>query len=383
MSNKMNNYININSQVLRSTRESLKLDYEKVSKLSKISVHGLKEIESGRKPNLKELSALAKVYNKSLASLLLYKSPQAKPLPKDRRTVKSEQLGLFDIKTIRVIEKARALGASYIRLKNEFNIPIVRFSYSASFADNPNDVAKQLRKEWNLNKLKELSGADTAFEGFIEIIEKIGVSIFQLPLTKDNLRGFSIIDEELPIIVIKRGSEPTTAKIFTLFHEVGHLLLNESGICDVGLNNQQQIEKWCNAFASEILVPSNELLLNDIVAKYKSTGNKDWLKNDLIEIGKEFFVGPLVILRKLLDYNLTTKPFFQEKLKAWNKPSFGRPKEPKGRQIPKEIVKEKGKTFIGLAFNAYEQNKINLKELSDYLGAKLSYIPQIRQHLYG
>ena len=379
----MNENININPQVLLNARKFLKLDYEKVSKRSKISIQDLKEIESGRKPNLKELSALAKVYNKSLASLLLYKSPQAKPLPKDRRTVKSEQLGLFDIKTIRVIEKARALGDSYIRLKNKFNIPILRFSYFASLADNPNDVAKQLRKEWNLNKLKELSGADTAFEGFIEIIEKIGVSIFQLPLTKDNLRGFSIIDEELPIIVIKRGSEPTTAKIFTLFHEIGHLLLNESGICDVGLNNQQQIEKWCNAFASEILVPSNELLLNDIVAKYKSTGNKDWLKNDLIEIGKEFFVGPLVIMRKLFEHKLTTKNFYEKRLKSWNKSSFGRAKEPKGREIPKEIVKERGKTFIGLAFIAYEQNRINLKELSDYLGAKLSYIPQIRQHLYG
>ncbi len=383
MSNKMNEYIKINSQLLRKVRESLKLDYNKVSKHSKISIKELREIESGRKPNLKELSALAKVYNKSLATLLLYELPKEKPLPKDRRTVNSEQIGIFDLKTIRIIEKARALADSFIRLRSELNLPIPKFTYTVSMSENPNDIARQLRKEWRFDKLIEQSNIDLAFEGFIEIIEELGVSVFQLPLTKDNLRGFSITDEELPIIVIKRGGEPTTAKIFTLFHEVGHLILNESGICDIGLNNQQQIEKWCNAFASEILVPSDEFLTNNIVLKYKNAGNFVWSKNDLIDVGKKFFVGPLVILRKLLDHKLTTKPYYEAKLNDWNKPFFERAKEPKGREVAKEIVKERGKTFIGLAFSAYEQNKINLKELSDYLGAKLTYIPQIRQHLYG
>ncbi|MBK6914440.1 MAG: hypothetical protein IPH11_12635 [Ignavibacteriales bacterium] len=70
-------------------------------------------------------------------------------------------------------------------------------------------------------------------------------------------------------------------------------------------------------------------------------------------------------------------------MNSWNKPPFGRAKEPEGRNIPKEIVKERGRTFISLAFDAYKQNRINIKELSDYLGAKLNYIPKIREHLYG
>ncbi|MBM4176817.1 MAG: hypothetical protein FJ213_11700 [Ignavibacteria bacterium] len=94
-------------------------------------------------------------------------------------------------------------------------------------------------------------------------------------------------------------------------------------------------------------------------------------------------MGRLVILRKLYDLELTTKKYYEEKLKSWNKPTFGRSKESEGRNIPKEIVKERGITFISLAFTAYEQNKINLKELSDYLGAKLTYIPKIKELLYG
>lgn len=380
----MADYINIVPEVLKSIRLSLRLDLTKVSQKSKISIKDLMSFESagGKKPTLNQLRSLAKVYNKPLAALLLYKPIEEKPLPKDRRTVKSELVGVFDLKTIKVVERARALLASLLQLKKELGIEIKKFSDSASLDDDPTEIANHFRIKWKLDELKHLPNNDAALEGFIEKVEELGVAIFQLPLTKDNLRGFSITDEEIPIIVIKRGGEPATAKIFTLFHEVGHLLLNESGICDIGFGSQQNIEKWCNAFASEILVPTNELLQHSIVKQYKNASNKVWTSKDLTIIGDEFFVGRLVILRKLYDLHLTTKQYYEKKLKSWNKPTFGRAKEP-GRNIPKEIVKERGKTFISLAFDAYRQNRINIKELSDYLGAKLMHIPKIRDYLYG
>lgn len=379
----MANFVNTNPLVLKSIRESLRIDLEKASKLSKIAIEKLRQFEETKdiKPNLEELKSLAKAYNKPLAALLLYNPIKEKPLPKDRRTVKSELVGIFDIKTIKTVERARALLDSMLQLKKELGIEIVKFSEAADLNDDPITTANKFRKKWGLDEIKDFPNSETALEGFIEKVEELGVAVFQLTLTKDNLRGFSITDEEIPIIVIKRGNEPSTAKIFTLFHEVGHLLLNESGICDIGLNTQQKIEKWCNAFASEILVPTNELLQNSIVKRYVKNNEKEWLSKDLIEIGNKFFVGRLVVLRKLYDLGFTTKKYYEEKLNSWNKPSFGRAKESEGRNIPKEIVKEKGKAFISLAFEAYSQNRINIKELSDYLGAKLIYIPKIREYL--
>lgn len=380
----MADFINTTPQVLKSIRESLQMNLEEASKLSKIPIERIKQFEETNniKPSLEELKSLAKAYKKSLAELLLYNPIKHKPLPKDRRTIKSEQVGIFDLKTIKIVERARALLDSLLRLKKELGINIVKFSENASLNDDPVSIANKFREKWRLNELKGYPNSDDALEGFIEKIEELGVAVFQLPLTKDNLRGFSITDEEIPIIVIKRG-DPATAKIFTLFHEVGHLLLNESGICDIGLGSQQKIEKWCNAFASEILVPTSQLLQNSIIKKYVSEGKKEWSSKDLFEIGNEFFVGRLVILKKLYDLGLTNKQYYEEKLNSWNKPVFGKAKEPKGRNIPKEIVQERGKTFISLVFNAYYQNKINIKELSDYLGVKLAYIPKIREHLFG
>ena len=87
------------------------------------------------------------------------------------------------------------------------------------------------------------------------------------------------------------------------------------------------------------------------------------------------------MLRSLLEKQLTTKAFYKEKHEKWNKPQFGRSKNPEGRNIAKETIKEKGRTYISLAFSAFDQNRIDLKDLSDFLGIRLSYIPRTRQLL--
>jgi len=378
------NYIDVKPEVLQYTRKSLGIDLEGVSESSGISVGRIKQLETDKKPSLVELKALAKAYNSSIAALLVYNPQPEKPLPKDRRTVNSEDQGIFDPKTILAVRKARALLGSLIELKEELGLPIVRFTISASLNDSPGELAIKFRKEWKLDQIRKIKTTPLALEAYIEKIESLGIAVFQLPLTKDKLRGFSIADEQLPIIVVKRGSESATAKIFTLFHELGHILLNESSICDINLQfHQQRIEKWCNALAGEILVPGDDLLSNSIVKKYSASGQKEFSRKDLVEIAAPFHVGRLVILRRLLEYKLTSKDYYEEKHKAWNKPTFGRAKEPKGRDVPEEVIKERGKMYISLALNAFDSNRINLKDLSDYLGVKLKYIPSIRQLLYG
>jgi len=322
---------------------------------------------------------LSKLYKRTIATLLLHEPPKENPLPKDRRTVDSKDLGNFHEKTIMAIRKARALANSFIELRNEFGISVSKLNFSASIQDNPSDIAIKLSELININEIREITNVNFALEGYIEKIESLGIAVFQLSLTQDNLRGFSIVDDKIPIIGIKRGGESTTAKIFTLFHELGHLILNEGGLCDITDITKIEIEKWCNAFAAEVLIPKTELLQLEKVIEQKQNGLMIWSKNDLINLGNHFHVGPLAILRRLLDNRLTTYEFYKEKHQAWNKPQFGRAKHPEGRNIAKETIKEKGRTYISLAFKAFDQNRIDLKDLSDFLGIRLSYISKTRQ----
>jgi len=374
--------IHIKAEVLVWARESLALSKNQASERTKINIKRLNQLESGEKlPTLDELRSFSKVYKRTIATLLLQKAPKEKPLPRDRRTINSSEIGRFHEKTIMAVRKARALAKSYRELRQEMNFDFPNFDIKASITDNPQEVAQRVRNLLRLDELREISNINFALEGYIEKVESLGVAVFQLSLTQDGLRGFSITDDIFPIIGIKRGGEQAHSKTFTLFHELGHIFLNEGGLCDMSSNTDIQIEKWCNAFSAEILIPSEELMQLQSVIEHKRKNQKIWSKKELVELASYFHVGPLAILRSLLEHNLTTKSFYSEKHQAWNKPSFGRAKEPKGREIHKESFKERGRTYISLAFRAYDQNRISMKDLSDFLGLRFSYIQKTRELL--
>lgn len=374
--------IAVNHKVLVWAREAIVLNRTNTSEKTGISTKRLIQLEEGEKqPTLAELKELSKAYKRTIATLLLKTPPQEKPLPADRRTVNSTDLGNFHEKTIMAVRKARALVVSLIELKQDAGIAIPLFKYKATLQDNPAELANELRKEINLDQIRQFENINHVLDAYIEKVESLGVAVFQLSLTQDKLRGFSIVDEITPIIGIKRGGEAPTAKIFTLFHELGHIILNEGGLCDLSESSTLQIEKWCNGFAAEILIPTADLLQKDIVIRKSSQGEKMWTKKELIELGNYFHVGPLAILRSLLENKLTTIAYYKDRHAAWNKPAFGRAKKPEGRNLAKEALKEKGRTYVSLAFSAFDQNRIDLKDLSDFLGLRFSYIAQTRQLL--
>lgn len=374
--------INLNPEVLVWARESLALTKNQASEKTKINTKRFNQLESGEKlPTIDELRSLSKTYKRTIATLLLKQPPKEKPLPKDRRTINSLKIGQFHEKTIMAVRKARALAQLFVELRLEMNTEFPKFNLSASMTDNPKEVAFKIRKLIDLNEIREITDINLALEGYIEKVESLGIAVFQLSLTQDGLRGFSITDDIVPIIGIKRGSEQPQSKTFTLFHELGHILLNEGGLCDMSNKTNVKIEKWCNAFSAEVLVPTEELLQFKSVQEHQLQNNKSWSKKELIELGRYFHVSLLAVLRSLLENNLTSRAFYSQKHDAWNKPTFGRAKNPKGREMHKESYKERGRTNVSLAFKAYDQNKIGIKDLSDILGLRFSYIPKTRELL--
>ncbi len=376
-------HIQTNNLVLIWARESIALTKNQVSEKTSISNVKLNQLELGEKlPTLEELKSLSKVYKRTIATLLLDNPPKEKPFPTDRRTINSENQNVFHEKTILAVRKARALANSFLELRNELKIETNKFNLSAQINENPKLIADKVRSIFKLNELRNFKKPIEALEYSIEQCEQLGIMVFQLSLTKDNVRGFAITDDVVPIIGIKRGQETAQSKLFSLFHELGHIILNEGGICDLSDKSTIKIEKWCNSFSAEVLIPMNELINNEVVIKYIKENNKNWSLKDLVIVGNIFNASPLAILRCLLENKLVTNDFYAEKHEKWNKPQFGRSKNSEGRNISKEAIQEKGKTYISLAFKAYDRNSIDLKDLSDFLGVKLSYIPKTRQLLY-
>ncbi len=253
-------HIKTNPAVLKWARESLAINKSFAAKELGITPSRLDHLEIGsRFPSLEELKAMSKVYKRTIATLLLTKPPKEKALPKDCRTFNSLGLGKFHEKTILAVRKARALANSLHELRQEMDVEVRALHVTSTLSTDPLSVAAECRRILAIDTLQSITDIRNALDAYIERIEYFGVAVFQLSLTQDNLRGFSITDDTIPIIVVKRGGELPSTKIFTLFHELGHIILNDGGMCDISLSdNAPKIEKWCNAFAGEILVPSKQ-----------------------------------------------------------------------------------------------------------------------------
>lgn len=380
--------VQVNPRLLSWARDSLGYHPDYAAQQLNLNKDHLLRLEEGKeRPTYKLLLKMSSLYHRPVAAFLLRKRPDEKPLPRDFRTIESEDIGHFSDKTILAVRNARGLLNKALELYEDLNIRLPEFDLNASLSDNLHKLAGEVRNYFKISDLWGLTEttniqqqAEWAFDAFIERFEQNGILVFQLSLTQDKVRGFSLLDEKVPVIVIKRGSDPYTAKIFTLFHELGHIILGQSGICDVSLTGKsKRLEKWCNELAGETLVPRPNLMKHPIVKQYTQANVKGWRKKDLVTIGGHFNVGPLAVLRRLLEAGYTTSAFYKEKHEDWHgQGGFGRGG---GRDRLKESVQTRGKVFTSRALNAFEANQISPKEAADYLDIKISDIDKVSEYL--
>ena len=87
----------------------------------------------------------------------------------------------------------------------------------------------------------------------IQQLEKRGVKVFVLEDEENNedFDGMCYKENGIAVVILKK-CENAEHDRFTLFHEMGHLLMN------TGDKGGKELEALCNAFASEMLMPESE-----------------------------------------------------------------------------------------------------------------------------
>jgi Zn-dependent peptidase ImmA (M78 family) len=127
-------------------------------------------------------------------------------------------------------------------------------------SDDPEGVANWLRRKLEVSDDEHLSwkSASQAFRAWREMVEGLGVGVYQYSLGKESCRGFSMWEKRLPIIAVNTHWNHE-ARSFSLFHECGHLLTRTSSAC---LDHRRTkgpatdvIERWCEEFAAGVLLP--------------------------------------------------------------------------------------------------------------------------------
>ena len=255
-----------------------------------------------KSPTLRQLEEFAKATFTPVGMLFL-KTPPEEVLPiDDFRTFQDDDFSrpsanLLD--TIYASQQRQEWYQIYCR-QNGFTKQSIVGKWTIK--DKPEDVAKELCQIFSFHH--KYSNWTNALSDRIALVEKQGILVMSsgvaLGNTHRNLdlnefRGFALSDEYAPVIFIN-AKDSVAARSFTLMHELAHIVIAQNGVSNTNSYNENgnNIEKWCDKVAAEILVPGQKF-------KQNYHYNLDKLDEDLPHFAKLFKVSTLVILGRIYD----------------------------------------------------------------------------------
>ncbi len=258
----------IEPSVLRWARESQGYSIDDVAQHLKREPAEVKAWEDGdAAPTYAQLEDLAyKLYKRPLAVFFLPGPPAEISVKKEFRSLPEFELDQLAADTRYQVRIAHAYQISLRELNDAVNPAARKIFKDVRLTDttNVNKAADSIRKYLGIS-LKAQSAwktSDEALKLWRNAVEEVGIYVFKHSFKQKSISGFCLADDEFPIIYLN-NSTAKTRQIFSLFHELAHLLLRVNAISkfdrayvDQLPQKERRIEQFCNARAAEFLVPS-------------------------------------------------------------------------------------------------------------------------------
>lgn len=372
----------INSAMMKWAREYAGFTHGHEERLPKDIKSKYEAWEKGENsPTWNQLREVSKKYHIPTAFFFMDCPPNFDNLPNMINYRKLVADSIYETNSpnlINNIRKSETRREIYLDLLNELNEDILLFkvpklehdtkifsNYIREILDISLSTQKSWYKEVNhynfLNKWKEV------------LNEKLGVLIFETEgVLLEEMRALCIFHEKIPIILLN-GKDSVNGRIFSLFHELTHLLLGESAICGDDENTKEEI--FCNAVAGEFLVPEHDLNIS-------INGVTDLLSyNSLKKLYNSYGVSEHVILRRLLDANKISRKDYISYINSYEE-SFSKSSGSGGNYL-NNMIKYNGKAYYSVILDAYEVGIINSLEFSKFTDLGKKQIPKLQESFYG
>ena len=379
--------IPVNPAILLWARETAGLSIEEVvRKLNSksIATETVAAWEGGEGfPTYIQLETLAyKIYKRPLA-LFFFPEPPLEETPQQAfRTLPEQEIQRMSPRLRYLLRQAKSMQLNLDELYDSTNpaqnqiVRDLKFSPDVTISEMVTTVRKYLNVE--LNVQVQWKSAEEAFKSWRKAFEDCGVFVFKEAFKDDVFSGFCLYDDRFPLIYIN-NTKPKTRQIFTLFHELPHLLLGTGGL-DKPLEDyihflqgdNKRIEVLCNRFAGTFLVPDEDFdrQIASLSINNATIGN----------LANRYCVSREVILRKFYDRNLVNQQFYEQKVEEWRKEKGKPGKEGGDYYLNKGVYL--GDRYIELVFSRLYQNRISIEQLADYLGVKAKSVPGMEELLF-
>ncbi len=378
----------VSPAVIRWARETSGAAVEGTAKRLGVSAATIEQWESTETPiGLSQLRKLAEYFKRPLAAFLLPEPPSEPAPPTDFRLLPGQH-GHFERRTRLAIRKAAWLRSLARELMPELQRGLAPRIGNADLQDDPEGIATKERQRLEVDVEEQINWPNQwhAFRSWRDAVEDRNLLVFQLSMSVEDVRGFSLSDDE-PFAIVVSSSDAARARIFTLFHEYAHLLLRQPGIClprATELENtvpEAAVERWCNRFSAALLVPSKELRSTLGLATKPDPGSQ--LRELLLSGSRAFKVSEQVVLRRLLDLGLISRSAFRREIQRLldeekRATRGGGVVAPAGR-----CIAQHGRLFTSLVLEAKGRNLITHADVADYLSLRLKYLPEVQSRLSG
>lgn len=373
----------INPKVLVWARHQAGLSVGEVADRLKKDSAVIERWENGDSaPTYVQLETLAyKVFKRPIALFFFPEPPEEPALEGSFRTLPAPEAEELDADTRYKIREARAFQLSLYELNGDANPAEQRIFEDIEVGpqDSAAEVAGSVRHYLGV-EVEGRSAWPSVPEWFKEcrrVVEDAGIYVFKSSFKQREVSGFCLYDSVFPIIYIN-NSTAATRQTFTLFHELAHILLRISGVTKLHddyistlSGDERRIEVFCNQFAAEVLVPDE-----DFKTRSDQLPPDDEHINNLTRVYK---VSRETVLRRFLDHGRVSREEYEYRTKRWNqeyeesssKGSGGNPHATKASYL--------GDKYLGLAFGRYYQGALSEQRLSELLGVKVRYLPNLEE----
>lgn len=321
-------------------------------------------------PTYPQLEQISERFKVPIAVFFFPEAPDVPPIEETFRTLTKDDINRIPQKVRMLLRKAQAMQLNLAELHDDvkFDKPLITRDISLSFNRSIEVAVEELRDYLGVSMEEQYTWAsvEDALENWRRALSEKGVYVFKDAFREPNYYGFCLYDESFPVIYIN-NSCAKSRQIFTIFHELAHLLFHTSGIDIINddyINNlpkdSQRIEIICNRFASKFLVP--EAALN------KELIGREINRDVASEIASKFCVSREVIYRKLLDRDLISSHEYTQAVNQWN--DAMKRERSSGGDFYYNQMAYLGRGYVSLAFEKFYQNKFSSSQLAEYLNIK-------------
>lgn len=379
--------LRVNPALLTWAREAGGLSTGEAARRIGVKPDRLVEWEAGTgQPTVSQMRRAAGVYRRPLAAFFLAEPPVSLAPVHDFRRLPggSARAPSFDL--LLQMRRARRRRAVAIALMNELGREVPECAVRARLGEDAEVVAARVRS-WLDVALEEQGrwmGDYGPLGGWIAALEARGVLVFQTgDVGLREMRGFCLAERRLPVIVLN-AKDPPRGRVFTLMHELTHVMLGQDGVCDplqVGRraeNPDEHMEVYCNRAAGAILMPREALLAHPLL---RASGDRprDWSDDEIQELANSFAVSREAVVRRLVIVGRASEAFYNRKRRAYLAEYRARAGKARLGFAPpfRVALRDNGRRYTRLVLEALDRERATLADVTDYLGVRVKHLEAI------